>query len=170
MSALPKHEVWTVADLPEDTGGDKYEIYDGSLHVTPQPTNRHTLMAVLLAEHLAPLARNRGLMAGAGWGISPTQDNYLVPDLMLVSLGAVTKDADAHVIHPQWVPLVVEVVSPSTQRIDHTLKVDVYRAWNIPHYWILDQVTGEQLGDNAAEVPEWMWAAYTAFLAEWQAL
>ncbi len=169
MSALPQHETWTIGDLPEDTSY-RYEIYDGSLHVTPQPTNRHTLMAALLAEHLSPVASQHGMVVGSGWGVSPTPDNYLVPDLVLVDRAAVARSAEDHALHPQWVTLVVEVLSPSTQRLDLTLKADVYRAWGIPHYWVLDQVTAAHRGHEPAAVQVWVWQAYEAFLRQWRAL
>jgi len=36
--------------------------------------------------------------------------------------------------------LVVEVLSPSTQRYDRTKKWDLYRRTGVEHYWIVDPV------------------------------
>jgi Uma2 family endonuclease len=175
MSALPKHEPYTIADLPEDTGGARYEIIDGSLHVSPTGTNRHGLMATLLADQLNVYARSLGMIAvTSGLAVAPDRHNYLVPDVVVADLSAVTRYADDVVLHPQWVTLVVEVLSPSTRRMDVGIKSYVYADWRIPHYWLLDQETGARatsgLEGRFKEDQEWMGLAYGAFLAAWQAL
>ena len=46
---LPVHLSWTFADLEElPDDGYRYEIIDGSLHVSPAPTARHQSIAHLL--------------------------------------------------------------------------------------------------------------------------
>jgi Uma2 family endonuclease len=173
MSALPQHERWTVTDLPEDTGGARYEIYDGSLHVTPTGTNGHGLMAAMLTECLNLSLRPSTLIAASsGLGVSPTSDNYLVPDVVVVNRNVLRKDLT---VHPGDVVLVVEVLSPSTRRMDLGTKPFVYADWGIAHYWLLNQETGSR-GENplperfVAPEPLWMTRAYGRFLEEWASL
>lgn len=41
-------------------------------------------------------------------------------------------------VHPRDVRLVVEVASPSTARVDRTVKRELFAAWGIPAYWVVD--------------------------------
>jgi Uma2 family endonuclease len=61
----------------------------------------------------------------------------LIPGILVTRADAGT--AGELVIHPSDVVLVVEVVSPSTLRADHHDKREIYAAWGIDHYWIVDQ-------------------------------
>jgi Uma2 family endonuclease len=121
---------WTQPDLqlfPQD--GHRYEILDGSLHVTPPADPRHDS----LVESIVATLR---AAAPAGWwvcarlGIEMETSN-LVPDVTVLrphSSGAIWVD-------PADVALVVEVEADATRRYDQLLKPAVYAAAGIPAYW-----------------------------------
>ncbi len=169
MSALPKHEPYTVADLPEDTAGARFEIIDGSLHVSPTPTVGHQLMAQMLSGHLQRQSPGDLIAVASGLGVSTAQDSYMVPDVTVVNRAVVRQDLT---VHPRDVLLVVEILSPSTRRMDLGIKPHVYADWGIPHLWLLNQDTGVKAARHAAEerfqpAPMWAINAYHAFLGEW---
>jgi Uma2 family endonuclease len=121
---------WTEPDLhlfPQD--GHRYEIVDGSLHVTPPLDPAHEMVVRALITTL------RGA-APTGWwvcsrlGIEIGSSN-LVPDVTVLrphSSGAIWND-------PADVALVVEVETPATSRYDRLLKPTLYADAGIAAYW-----------------------------------
>ena len=138
---VPPHP-WTIRDLmtlPDD--GLRYEIVDGSLHVSPPPAARHGLLATRLYDALRPRVPQDLLLLVGGVGVSARlpghETQYLIPDLLVVRAGAAPlSDPDAVYFPPEDVPLVVEVVSPSSVTHDLVTKRELYALLGIAHYWI----------------------------------
>jgi Uma2 family endonuclease len=121
---------WTQPDLhlfPQD--GHRYEILDGSLHVTPPATIRHDSLVESIVTTLRSAAPP-GWWVCARLGIEFEASN-LVPDVTVLrphSSGAIWVD-------PADVALVVEVEAEETRRYDRLFKPAVYAAAGIPAYW-----------------------------------
>ncbi|MBB3101317.1 Uma2 family endonuclease [Actinoplanes campanulatus] len=121
---------WTEPDLhlfPQD--GHRYEILDGSLHVTPRADARHDSMVESVVTTLRSAAPP-GWWVCARLGIEMGTSN-LVPDVTVLrphSSGSIWVD-------PADVALVVEIESDETRRYDRLLKPAVYAAAGIPAYW-----------------------------------
>ncbi|GIF74748.1 Uma2 family endonuclease [Asanoa siamensis] len=128
---------WTVdrlADLPES--GYRFEIFDGSLLVSPPPAMPHIATTTLLRDALYDQApRHFKLIESAA--LVPDARNYYVPDLIVVR-AEVLKSRDRGV-KPADVLLAIEVVSPSNPSNDLILKRNVYAHFGIPEYWIADR-------------------------------
>ena len=129
---------WTIAKLhalPDD--GNRYEIIDGALFVTPAPCLVHQGAIGELYLQLAPYAKTVSMEAM----ISPADIQYsprtvVQPDLFVFRRvpGKPAKDwADV-----QPLVLAVEVLSRSTRRRDRTIKRELYQAQGVPEYWIVD--------------------------------
>src|SRR5688500_14756911 len=107
---------WTEPDLhlfPQD--GHRYEIVDGSLHVTPPLDDRHETVVRSLVTALRGAAPD-GWWVCARLGVQ-IGDSNLVPDVMVLrprSSGAIWSD-------PADVALVVEVETPASRRYDRLL-------------------------------------------------
>ncbi len=123
---------WTLADLealPED--GQRYELIDGSLLMSPPPT----------LVHQAVVDRVRRLLRGAaGPDLEVLEavglqlpSALLVPDVLVASAAAVWNGSS--VLSPPDVLLVVEVVSPSSRTMDRITKPTLYAAAGVPAYW-----------------------------------
>ncbi|MDI6102052.1 Uma2 family endonuclease [Actinoplanes sp. NEAU-A12] len=121
---------WTQPDLhlfPQD--GHRYEILDGSLHVTPPADARHDSLVESIVATLRSAAPP-GWWVCARLGIAMESSN-LVPDVTVLrphSSGAIWVD-------PADVALVVEIEAAETRRYDRLLKPAVYAAAGIPAYW-----------------------------------
>ena len=134
--AVTPHGPWTMHDvmrLPDD--GQRYEIIDGSLLVSPPPTSRHQGVAARLVAML-----NRDLdpecESVEGVGIllrERTPTKFVIPDAVVARAAAVWSDAVT--LRPADVLLVVEVVSPSSITTDRVTKPNLLAAARIPAYW-----------------------------------
>jgi Uma2 family endonuclease len=134
---LKRH--WTVddlADLPDD--GQRYEVIDGELFVTPSPSPRHQAaiaeLFVLLREYLSRERVGYAYFAPLDVIFSPTR--AVQPDLLVVPL--------IHGRRPEKfgdvgrLLLAVEVLSPSTARADRVAKRRMFRDEGVADYWIVD--------------------------------
>ena len=132
-------ERWTadqVRALPDD--GQRYELIDGVLVVSPSPRPLHqecvTRLIVLLQPWLE--ANGAGRLLASPADISLGEDEILQPDLF------VYRTADGKPLR-DWseiaeLLLVVEILSPSTARFDRQLKRHRYQRAGVPEYWIVD--------------------------------
>jgi Uma2 family endonuclease len=137
---MPRTDHFTAADLatmPDD--GQRYEVINGELFVTPAPGGRHQpvvtrLMEVLLPYLAAGSLRDQLLTSPAD--ITLAVDTLVEPDLLVA-------DTTAFIRSGKWTDvttlfLVIEIISPSTARTDRTLKRLAYQQHGVPHYWIVD--------------------------------
>lgn len=146
MGAITSHR-WTVEEyhaLPE-TPGQVLELLDGELLVSPAPRRTHQRAIAVLFESLLPFVRALGAeMLMAPEEVSPDPWTAVQPDLLVLPLvnGRIAHD------HEQPVPLLlVEVLSPSTARIDRGRKRLLYQRLGV-EYWIVDL--------DARLVEQWM--------------
>ena len=129
---------WTIEDLdhtPDD--GNRYEIADGSLVVSPAPAVRHGNVNDRLSDALkrqAP-AGTRVLTVGLGVTMNRRRSLY-IPDLLIVPSASL--EADRKNLPANEVLLVAEVLSPSNAGFDVVQKRHDYAAAGIPRYWIVD--------------------------------
>ena len=137
---MPAHqELWTaemVRALPDD--GNRYEVLDGALFVSPAPSALHQRAVFLLCAILHPYARTHGLGEAM---ISPadiefSQHRVLQPDVFVVPLN------DGRLIK-SWkevtaLLLSAEVISPSTARAVRGKKRIIVQDEDVPEYWIVD--------------------------------
>lgn len=148
VQALPRRPLTSedLADFPDD--GHRYELIDGALVVAPAPGTDHQLCLGLvyrvIAGQLPPDLV--ALLAPYDWLVSPS--TVVEPDLV------VARRSDLGPKRLERPPLlVVEILSPSTSRMDRGTKRLAYENAGVPAYWIVDPsdpvtVTILQLGDD----------------------
>jgi len=135
MTALQWGSPLTVADLesmPED--GHRYELVDGTLLVTPAPNTRHQSC---VAELLAILV---GSAAGSDVKVLPAPYDWVAgPSTLFQPDVLIARRADLGPKRLERPPLVViEVLSPSTRRIDLATKRMAYADAGVAAYWLVD--------------------------------
>lgn len=129
---------YTIADLDAlpEPNCMRFELVDGVLIVSPSPKHRHQLLIDSLGEVLKRACPPDLVVIPAGQDVRTGDRTNLVPDLLVERL--IDIDLDDHVA-PAPV-LVVEVISPSSRRIDVGLKLEVYAEMGVPSYWVLHPV------------------------------
>lgn len=133
----PYGQPWTIDDLhrlPDD--GQRYEIFDGSLLVSPPPDVRRGAVAYRLRRLLERYAPAELVVANdIGVAVS-RRSTYFVPDLFVAD--AAVLDRRSGVLAADDLLLVIEVLSPANAGRDLLLKRHEYAAAGIPGYWIVD--------------------------------
>jgi Uma2 family endonuclease len=134
---MPDLAHWTrelVLALPED--GQRYELLDGELLVTPSPRPRHQVIVGEIAMRLAAYVQSAGIgrVLASPADLFGRMGQLLQPDLFVIPSRAVPERWDAL---PDPI-LVVEVLSPSTARYDRGLKRRFYLRAGVPEFWIVD--------------------------------
>ena len=130
---------WTIAErdeLPDD--GNRYEVIDGELFVTPAPTWRHQEAALRLYRLLAEyLERERvGHAFAAPADVAFSQRRGVQPDVFVVPL--VRGRRPEHFDEVKRLLLAVEVLSPTTALADRVPKRMLFRDEGVAEYWIVD--------------------------------
>ncbi len=128
---------WTreeVLALPDD--GQRHELFDGELVVTPAPRYRHQAVLSELDFVLATYTRTWkiGKLLRSPADLPLLGGQVAQPDLFVLPHTRFAQDwSDAPV------PLLaVEVASPSTVRYDRGLKRRSYQKAGVNEYWIVD--------------------------------
>ncbi len=119
--------------LPEDA--PRVELVDGVVQVTPSPTLGHQDISFLLRRWLHSHAPAH-LRATQAVGVALSHNTSRQPDVLLCRAGL---PADRSRLRPADVVLAVEIVSPSTRRVDRFAKPGEYAAAGIPFYWRIEQ-------------------------------
>ena len=148
---------WTAAmvrALPDD--GNRYEVVDGELLVTPAPTWRHQAASRALFLQLHPylVAHAIGEVIYAPADVEFADDRMVEPDLFVVPL--VGGRAPRTWEEAGRLLLAVEILSPGTARADRLVKRRLYQREGVPEYWIVDVdarlVERWQPGDERPEI------------------
>ena len=136
MTTLPRSRPLTYDDLqamPDD--GHRYELVDGTLVVTPAPSNRHQGAVGKLHLLLTPACPAELAVRLAPFEVKLSDDTVVQPDLI------VARRADLTERNLPVAPLLaVEVLSPSTRLFDLNLKKARYEEAGCASYWVFDPV------------------------------
>ncbi|SEP32886.1 Uma2 family endonuclease [Amycolatopsis saalfeldensis] len=128
---------WTVDQvlaLPEEhTSGNRVELVDGVLNVSPAPTSAHQRLLQRLQLAFAPrLPEGTELLPGVN--VRFGEKRLLIPDFVVLTCPAV----DTTWYSATDLLLVAEIESPSTRVQDRILKKALYAEALIPYYLLVD--------------------------------
>ena len=138
MTASGAAPEWTYSEyarLPDD--GNRYEVIDGEVCVTPSPGPTHQRVAANLFVILRDYVMNNGL-GEMLWDLDLlfVSGQFLRPDMLFVPRDAAAGVTDRGM--EETPGLVVEVLSPHSKRIDRIKKPPRYRDFGVPEYWVVD--------------------------------
>ena len=130
---VPELTIDDLDRMPDD--GNRYELLDGMLLMTPAPSMGHQLFATALAVRLtADLDRSRACIVGPG-AIQRGKRTQLQPDL-LVFPARFASTKEWALVGEHW--LAVEVLSRSSRVYDREFKRDAYFALGVKEVWLVD--------------------------------
>lgn len=124
---------------PDD--GQRYELIDGEIFVSPSPILLHQMAVAELFALLRAFVTERGLgkVILSPMDVRLDEDIVVQPDLCFVG-----KDSTAQTPLQGWITgspdLMIEVLSPSNPGYDLVRKRELYARYGIAEYWIIDPI------------------------------
>lgn len=132
--SVPRYTVDDLDRFPDD--GNRYELLDGLLLVTPAPSAAHQIVANRLQVRLSNAVQTPGYAHVVGPGaISVPPGTQLQPDI-LVYPSRFSPNTDWAKVTEHW--LAIEVLSRSSRMYDREFKRDAYFALGLPQVWLVD--------------------------------
>jgi Uma2 family endonuclease len=132
--SVPLYTVDDLEHFPDD--GNRYELLDGVLLVTPQAAAVHQVVANRIQFELTASLQKRGLAHVVGPGaVVRMPRTQLQPDI-LVYPARFSPTTDWRKITEHW--LAVEILSRSSRVYDRDFKRDAYFALGLQQVWLVD--------------------------------
>lgn len=140
MPAQQNTRPWTEAEFyaARDLApaGERWELVEGELLVTPSPHWTHQDVVGQLFLRLEPYVRAQqlGKVFVAPLDVKLEPGLVLQPDLLVVPEGELRRRSDV----VTRLLLAIEVTSPASARFDRVKKRPVFQRTRVPEYWIVD--------------------------------
>ncbi len=136
VTQTPKLKL-TYEDYAKTPEGERWELIDGELNMSPSPKRAHQRNQVKLGTRMSFFAEEKDLgEVYFDFDVALSDTDTVRPDLLFVSkerLHIITED------NVRGAPdLVVEIRSPSTARQDWTVKRELYARHGVKEYWLVD--------------------------------
>lgn len=151
--ALSQERVYTIEDIYALPDGERAELIDGDIYYMAPPSRKHQRIATELSTTINNYIKsNNGSceVDVAPFAVFLNEDdrNYVEPDISVICNPNKLNDKGC-VGAPDWI---IEIVSPSSRRMDYTTKLFKYRTAGVREYWIVDpdknRVTVYTFGDD----------------------
>ncbi len=136
---LLKEKRYTVDDIYALPPGERAELIRGEIHAMAPPTSTHQRIVHFLDWTIGSYIRkNNGdcEVFPAPFAVFLRDDDrtYVEPDLSVICDREKVDDRGCHGA-PDWV---IEIVSPSSKRMDYYIKLAEYKEAGVREYWIVD--------------------------------
>ncbi len=130
---------YTTADIEALPDGERAELIDGEMFMMATPMTIHQRILVKLIFEIETFIRkNKGncelLPAPFGVYIKKDDRNYVEPDISVICHEDKLDEKGCHGA-PDWV---IEIVSPSSRKMDYVRKTALYQETGVREYWIVD--------------------------------
>lgn len=139
---LPRENNYTTKDIYELPDGQRAELIDGVIYDMAPPSRLHQRISTRLASIIDRyISDNNGTceVYSAPFAVFLNQDDktYVEPDISVICDSDKLDDRGC-IGAPDWI---IEIVSPSSQRMDYMTKLFKYRTAGVREYWIINPMT-----------------------------
>lgn len=139
MNVIRKEDTYTIEDIYALPDGERAELIDGKIYyMAPPSTNHQRILNFINTEINLHIRNNNGecevFPAPFAVFLNENDKNYVEPDISVVCDRNKITDKGCHGA-PDWI---IEIVSPSSKRMDYLIKLFKYRNAGVKEYWIVD--------------------------------
>ncbi len=140
--ALHQGMTHTVEDIYALPDGQRAELIDGQIYNMAPPNTMHQRILMNLSGDIREYIKSRGgncEIFPAPFAVFLNKDdrNYVEPDISIICDKDKLNDKGCNGA-PDWI---IEIVSPSTERIDYGIKLFKYRSAGVREYWVINPRT-----------------------------
>lgn len=137
--ALAQERTYTIDDIYALPDGERAELIDGNIYYMAPPSRKHQRYIGALYRKISEyIEKNNGScevdLAPFAVFLNENDKTYVEPDISVICDKNKLTDKGCNGA-PDWI---VEVVSPSSKRMDYSIKLFKYRASGVREYWIVD--------------------------------
>jgi len=123
----------------EVPGGVRFELVDGEIIVSPSPGSPHSYVVVELILILQTYIKAHDLgHLFTEMDVEFGSLDVRRPDLMYVTKERLKRLVRKGPVNPANAELIVEVISPGSERMDREIKFQQYAEAGIRYYWVID--------------------------------
>lgn len=139
---LPQERTYTIEDIYALPEGQRAELIDGRIYDMAPPVRLHQKLITELVAAIHQYIKNHNgdcEIYAAPFAVFLNADNrnYVEPDISVICDKNKLDDRGCNGA-PDWV---IEVVSPSTERMDYGIKLFKYRSAGVREYWVINPKT-----------------------------
>lgn len=134
----PRRVMLTYEDYCRMPSGNRYELVEGDIRMTPSPSVFHQRISRRIEKVLLEWVERHelGEVLHAPIDVVLSEHNVVQPDILYVARERLGIIKEANI---QGAPdLVVEILSPSTAEWDRVTKRRVYARFGVREFWIVD--------------------------------
>lgn len=137
--ALPKEKLYTINDIYALPDGQRAELIDGEMYMMAPPGRKHQDLVSFLHLEIGNFIRNKKgdcKIYPAPFAVFLNEDDqtYVEPDISVICDESKLDDRGCNGA-PDWI---IEIVSPSSKRMDYFIKLFKYQTAGVQEYWIVD--------------------------------
>ncbi len=141
--ALPPKRLYTIDDIYALPDNHRAELIDGRIYDTAPPNTMHQRLVseftITIGNHIRSKKGScRVFPAPFAVFLNKDNKNYVEPDISVICDKSKIDDYGCDGA-PDWV---IEVISPSTERMDYGIKLFKYRSAGVREYWIVNPAKG----------------------------
>ena len=132
-------ETYTIDDIYALPDGERAELIDGQIYYLATPSRTHQRLSGFLSRTIGNYIESKNgtcEIYAAPFAVFLNNDdiNYVEPDISVICDPSKLDEKGCHGA-PDWI---IEIVSPSSKRIDYLIKLFKYRNAGVKEYWIVD--------------------------------
>lgn len=140
MQVLRKEVEYTIEDIYALPDGERAELIDGQIYYMAPPSTAHQRLVHFFDREIGNYVRAKKgecevFPAPFAVFLSESSKNYVEPDISVIcDKNKITENGCQGA--PDWI---IEIVSPSSRRMDYYKKLLKYRTAGVREYWVVDQ-------------------------------
>lgn len=137
--ALAQEKIYTTNDIYALPDGERAELIDGNIYYMAPPSRKHQRYIGALYRKISDyIEKNNGIcevyLAPFAVFLNENDKTYVEPDISVICDKNKLTDKGCNGA-PDWI---IEIVSPSSKRMDYMTKLFKYRTSGVREYWIVD--------------------------------